>query len=367
MLTCSNCGASVREGARFCTRCGTRLNDPVAPAASGVWGAAVSSETSSSTGEATGGESGSLRPGGTSDGEDAVSERDPDTATVSASIPDEDSDTAAETTGTSDEGFTWSWGTSSNADSGTTDTIDQVDEESGIVLEEAETTASEGEEDSGELVDATEIDIREADDTGSDDVPEEDSEPSPETSDTMLVLEDEEQDTTESETLAAWAEQWESPEADDETGADEASLEPERGEPTPRGQDDATVPSGDAEDSKDSIEDEEDTVTKAERLIGELRSLIPTLARPMPSAPAARVDAAALADELEGAARTNQFEDVREMLRSAREHPRDVDTMLNLAGNVSRLLELLDDRDNLAQIAESAATRLRATIEPTEM
>lgn len=364
MLTCSNCGASVREGARFCTRCGTRLNDPVAPDATGTWGTPVASESGASTGEAADADAGMIRRGETPTGEDAPLERDPDTAAVSASDPANDADTSPPTSGTSDEGFTWSWGTSSASESGTTDSIDQVDEESGIVLEEAETTAAKDEEDTGELVDATEIDIREADDTGSDDMPEEDSEPSPETSDTMLALEDEEQDTAESETLAAWAEQWESPEADDETGADEATPEPDRDEAAP-GDPEVAAPPGAA--AEYSIEDDEDTVTKAERLIGELRSLIPTLVRPLPSPPATRIDAAALANELEGAARTSDFEDVREMLRAAREHPRDVDTMLNLASNVGRLLELLDDRDNLAKTAQSAATRLRSTGEPTEM
>ena len=42
MLTCSNCGTSVREGAKFCTSCGTRLNDTVAtPETTSTWMAAT--------------------------------------------------------------------------------------------------------------------------------------------------------------------------------------------------------------------------------------------------------------------------------------------------------------------------------------
>lgn len=41
MDRCTNCGAAIRPGAKFCTSCGTRLNDEPATAADSSWSAAV--------------------------------------------------------------------------------------------------------------------------------------------------------------------------------------------------------------------------------------------------------------------------------------------------------------------------------------
>lgn len=372
MLTCSNCGASVREGARFCTTCGTRLNDPVAPDATGVWASPVTSEPPASSAESTVAEpiSTSTWSSDTSAQDEGSRGADPnaeaDEAPIASEEPvvntDPDLGTSSTTPPATEEGFTWSWGTSSNGQDGDGRQVaDQVDEESGVVIEEAGT--AETEEDSGELVDATEIDILEVDETES--APDAEANPSPETSDSMLVVEErEDEGEDESETLAAWAEQWETPEPEAGTTMDDTDPESEREDPAESGQADPAVASETVERHSN---EEEDTVARAERLIGELRSIIPTLIRPMPSVPVIESDAAAIADELEGAAQAGQFDDIRETLRAARTNPRDVDTMLSLSGKIDRLIELLDDRDNLAKTAGSAASRLRPVGESTEM
>lgn len=376
MLTCSNCGASVREGARFCTTCGTRLNDPVSPNATSVWATPVASEPAASSAEPTVAEpiATSTWSGETAAQDEGSPAADPHAEAAEAPAASEEPDanadtdpgTSSATPPTTEEGFTWSWGTSSNGQDGDgRQATGQVEEQSGVVLEEGGT--DESDTDSGDLVDATEIDIIEVDETESN--PDEATEPAPETSDSMLVVEEREDDGEaegegDSETLAAWAEQWESPEPEDGTTMDDTGPESEREEPSALGQADTAVESETAERPSD---DEEDTVARAERLIGELRSLIPTLVRPMPSAPVIDFGSAAIADELEGAAQAGQFDDIRETLQAARANPRDVDTMLSLSGKIDRLIELLDDRDNLARTAGSAASRLRPAGESTEM
>ncbi|MDQ3654380.1 MAG: zinc-ribbon domain-containing protein [Chloroflexota bacterium] len=372
MLTCSNCGASVREGARFCTTCGTRLNDPVSPDATDVWATPEASEPAASSAEPAAAESISTSAwsSGTADQGEGSPGADPNAdaaeAPVTAEEPDmnTDSDTSsAAPPATTEESFTWSWGTSSNGQDGEDrQATGQVDEESSVVLEEAGSEASEAEGD--ELVDATEIDILEVDTSEPDPVME--AGPNPETSDSMLVVEEREDDEEgESETLAAWAEQWESPEPDGDSEANDELPEQEPEDPTALDQAaDTAVAAGSMDHSAD---DEEDTVARAERLIGELRSIIPSLVRPMASAPVVDSNSAAIADELEGAAQPGQFDDVRETLQAARANPRDVDTMLSLSGKIDRLLELLDDRDNLARMAGSAATRLRPADDATEV
>lgn len=361
MLTCSNCGASVREGARFCTTCGTRLNDPVASDATSVWNAPFSNVEPAVTGEEPVAVS-ATQSGDSSDDDDAspdsaaTAEADPDAAHDEGS-PDPETD--SEASPTPNEGFTWSWGTSSSTNDGPGQTTDQVDEESGIVLEEADSAAATEDTDPDEPVDATEIDILDVDDSDTGYASSEDDEPDPETSDTMLVVDDDEQPdgAEENETLAAWAEQWESPEPDGDPAPNDERTEPEPEHPTALDQAaDTAVTAGNVEPSPG---DEEDAVARADRLIGELRALIPSLVRPLPAAPTIDADTLAIADELEDAARAGQFDDIRETLLAAREHPRDVDTMLNLSGNIDRLIELLDDRDHLANLAGSAATRLR--------
>jgi hypothetical protein len=364
MLTCTNCGASVREGARFCTSCGTRLNDPIDQEATGSWTTATVSDANPA-GSATD------RPEPAASWSTDAPETDgtPDEAETGETLaatregdmqPETEASTEPDTS--RDEGFTWSWRASTDhpEEDDPADEPNQVDEESGIVIEEGE--SPDPAPDDSELADATEIEILEDDQPGDGQAPEDDV--APETSDSLLVVDETADGQDESETLAAWAGQWEGEEA----GVDDPDRQPLVEAEADIGSEGTTDVSGEqhGDERQAAPDDDEDTVSKAERLIGELRSLIPTLARPMPAPATSVPDPTPLADELEGAARAAQFDDLRETLQAARERPRDVDTMLSLSGKVDRLLELLDDRDNLARTAESAATRLRPGTTPPE-
>ncbi len=376
MLTCSNCGASVREGARFCTTCGTRLNDPVTTDATSVWATPVPSDTAASTDEAF------PDPVWTDAADRAQAVTDDersgevDAAPAAEIEPASEPDVAAveqpaptPSPSTTDDAFNWSWGSPSNADevddAASNRGADEVEVESGVVPDQDDASATGS--DSNELVDATEIEILEVDDSVADAEVDEtptDPDPDPESSDALLVVEDEEDERQEeSETLAAWAEQWQSPDSDNAPGDDTPGILPAPTATPEREQTAAAAPG--------EFEEEEDTVARAERLISELRAIIPTLARPMVAAPdpvvaTNTIDTGSIADELEGAARSGQFDDLRDVLQAARANPRDVDTMLTLSGRVDRLLELLDDRDNLARVSEDAAERLRPTASEPE-
>ncbi|CAN5765385.1 hypothetical protein BH24CHL3_BH24CHL3_10460 [soil metagenome] len=316
MLTCSNCGATLREGARFCTACGTRLNEEVTANPESAWATAS---------------------------EPVVQDAPP------VSAPDPDSDAATGTGGvqpTSDGDFSWTWGDPVEGDS----IEKQASEATGVALDEQVPVKSESEEVDEAIVDATELDILEDDHSTSDEDDAVDADPEQTES---LVSDDEDSvDRGDNETLAAWAEQWD--ESADESAGASASAEA----------DNQRLSGGSGTTSESG--NDEDTVAKAERLLGELRALMPGLVNPRPASPSSPEDPT-VADDLDSAASIGHFDDVSEALLAARDNPRDVDNMLSLAGMVDRLLELLDDRNNLAKTAESAASRLRSSARPTMM
>lgn len=316
MLTCSNCGATLREGARFCTACGTRLNEEVAANLDGAW--TTASEPASH--EAT-----------------SVSAPDqtPGAATVAADPPP-----------TSDGEFSWTWGDPVDDDS----VEEQANEAPNVALDEGDQAGTVSESDDEPIVDATELDILEDDHSTSD---EEDAvSVDVEQQETPASDDEDSVDRGDNETLAAWAEQWDES-ADESAGASATADVDNQGSSGGSG---TTGESG----------NDEDSVAKAQRLLGELRALMPALVNPRPAPPPSPEDST-VADDLESAANIGHFDDVSEALLAARDNPRDVDNMLSLAGMVDRLLELLDDRNNLAKTAESAASRLRSTNRLTTM
>jgi hypothetical protein len=398
MLTCSNCGATIREGAKFCTACGTRLNDSASAPSSNIWAVPEPAPEPNVIVNAA---------------------QEPDVVATSSASP-------ADAAGSG--GFSWSWGSPMAAESSDSTTSPGGDDESGVVISERDAS----EDTTGDTIaDATELEILDdqpsvSDETLVDGVATADAENATDPDASAVIddatastgddepgaetLPDDEGDDT--DTLAAWAGEWESSEvaesqddavdvldtsvkdetapeveaedttADDatvtEAGSDsgdiiveeEATVSEAEIEPVPAIAEAVALgtvsdPAGAAKEVED---DGEDTVAKAERLIGELQAIIPALARPRPAVPAMDSDAAqSVANDLDSAARIGQFDDVRETLLAARDNPRDVDNMLRLSSNVDRLLELLDDRNNLAKTATSAAGRLRKVGEATEV
>jgi hypothetical protein len=90
-----------------------------------------------------------------------------------------------------------------------------------------------------------------------------------------------------------------------------------------------------------------------------LQSLVPRLARPKPVNPKQALIPQRLAEELESATSETQWEDLREILVQARDHPNDITYLMSVSGNAGRLLELMDSRDSLANTALNVAHRLR--------
>lgn len=104
---------------------------------------------------------------------------------------------------------------------------------------------------------------------------------------------------------------------------------------------------------------DEDPLDRARRLIEELRTLIPPPRLYQEETPqAVSVPVEGLRDELESARSRSDFRDLRSALESARERPRDVDTMLEMVGQIDTMVEALDDRDRLATAVERAIARL---------
>ena len=393
MNTCSNCGAAVRPGAKFCTACGTRLNDVSASTATSEWTAGqpasdttrVVEVTETAGHENTAGNgfsaSNTVPARGTSEDESPQessswswrsSPSDP-TSSVPVSVTDEGDDVTTEpssgaeprvfivdkrdeapastsapsnTTDTdaSAEEFTWTWGTPESLEP-------TADDETATSITDAERDAAN----------------RVADD------------------DTPLTMEPATEpfapmrhDQEESFSLPEDADAWSSTRSNSNEsyaraarnvpgqgttgvdGAPDLSLEPHSPEAV-----DATAGSAQADNTVDTTgepgAEDEDPLDRARRLVEELRTLIPP---PRPygkhDPQAASAPLAGLRDELESARSTSDFGDLRSALESARERPRDVDTMLAMVNRIDTMLEALDDRDRLA----SAIDRAIALLEP---
>jgi hypothetical protein len=252
-----------------------------------------------------------------------------------------------------EEAFTWSWNTPAADDNSNETSTDEaappVDDESGVLIE-----TDEPNEQVDGAADLTEVEILDDSPGVSDVVADDDGittgesagdEPAPDTGEVDDLLTSPDDEIESQETLAAWATQWNTPTDSAETRGDEQTREP--------GSDTAD------DEVAEEPNDEEDTVSKAERLIGELRAIIPTLARPKPAQPALSCNPETLASDLDNAAKLGAWDDLRQILLDARDAPRDIDNMLKLASNVDQMLELLDDRNNLAKTANNVAALLR--------
>lgn len=365
MPTCSNCGATVRESARFCTACGTRLNEPAEP---------TSSDWSTATEPAAADTSSSVATSVWESIRQEVTEETGDTTLTTSARTNEHAGVATDdgqesATGDdtgNEEAFTWSWNTPAAQDDD--DVAPPMDDESSVVIDTDEPDAQV--EDAPDL---TEIEILDDSPEVSDVMAGEDGvatgeaagdDPAPDTAEVQDLL-DASDDTVENqETLAAWATQWNTPVEPATTVEDEQAAGEVDAPPIASGvAKEITTAAFDPYATASAPDSEEDTITKAERLIGELRAIIPTLARPKPSQPALSRDPVELATDLDNAANLGDWADLRQVLLAARDNPRDIDNLVKLGANVDQILELLDDRNNLAKTATNVAALLR---QPTD-
>jgi hypothetical protein len=101
---------------------------------------------------------------------------------------------------------------------------------------------------------------------------------------------------------------------------------------------------------------------RASALLDELRTLIPQIGGTGVATTIADtgVRGSSVADDLSRARdEGGEFSSLRRTLESARDNPRDVDTMLDLVNRADRLLALLDSHDALTGAVDEAITKLR--------
>ena len=399
METCSNCGASVRPGAKFCTGCGNRLND-VDTSGSGQsgWDEPARVENAPPSHEATVGRVVSTRivsDGATTPAPEpaVVASEQPATAWTWGSLETDDpaarvpvtTGNGSEQSGSSadsgqepapapsaaSEPFQWSWNTPSSGEPATEATA--TDDESRPVAEsspdniltyrpsDASTIESPGSvtnlgaETSGE--NESDRNAREAEIADM---------PPP-------------YDWRQSVTYGY--KEKSHPEAD--VGSDPVSPAVGRTseEPSPSGLG-ASDSVGDGsiramvgpndEPAPSESTDRSDTATRVLDLLDQLRSLIPELAASRITEPdtSADVTGARTAEregrisevisDLERAReRAGASGNLRPVLEAAMSRPRDMDVVLDLVGQAGRLVELLDERDQLVSAIEQATSALR--------
>ncbi len=110
-----------------------------------------------------------------------------------------------------------------------------------------------------------------------------------------------------------------------------------------------------------------ETESRALDLLEELRSLIPALGAEAPGSEAqpdlamGEVVSAAIQELDHASANVADSSGLRVVLEAARSRPRDVEAVLDLVGQAGSLIDLLDERDRLAAAIERAASTLRAS------
>jgi hypothetical protein len=298
MQTCSNCGSVSRDGAKFCTTCGSRLNEVIDSNASSGW---ESYSTEDETREAPAVAQGVESP------------------VVEAASPEIDPAQAAEPAPTT----SWSWGQSSADDTAETESDQPVNPE-----EDTEVATS----------------------------------------------------STESESLSSWANQWTSPaeepyepdpvtepeydvtsKVDESETTVEAVAEAEVEPDEPAAETSEAVPAVTYADPANVASDEPTPKERAQSLLFELRELIDESFGGSESQAPATSEAStgdALATLNAVGSDDGQFDNLRAILEKAREQPRDVDTMLNLLGEINSLIALVDSHERLVTAVETAKGQL---------
>jgi hypothetical protein len=426
MERCSNCGAAVRPGAKFCTSCGTRLNLDQAstqPAAAS-WTQPADDETEVSTPAVTPEEepSGQVeeRAGTTAAtdtdaaGSVVTDDTGDDTASSSswrwgsstseqpASAPDA-SEAATEAKAAPEpsresDGATWSWGQQPQS-------TQPADEPEPATTDEEATTV-EGTEDAPRDTAWTSRWPSMADDTDTASPPEATAETAPAEESPANRLADaldeeaateqdtgeqlESRETAEEASSAGTAEtpastenalaastsgwSWGQTRVDEEEVATESeTIVPTTADASAGLSDASDVEEGESITAVDSTALAEEaqapeTATddnarqRATALLDELRALLPQIGGAGVASTIADTGerGSNVADELSHARdEAGEFSSLRRTLESARDNPRDVDTMLDLVNRADRLLALLDSHDALAGAVDDAITKLR--------
>jgi hypothetical protein len=401
MQRCSNCGAAVRPGAKFCTSCGTRLNLDQAPTPSTgtTWGtSATTDETLVATPAVT------PEPEERAETTDTMAATDTDAAGSIVSEPATEAGTGAaqgadaitgspwraqttdavtereardaETTETasttepapSSASTSWTWGQRSpstpepeaTADAERTDATTTPPKETSWTsrwpsmggAEEPTTGATEATEDESPadpFADALEAEPTTPETTETEETGASTTENAPSTAWIWGQPVAEETDAvTESETIVPAA----ATNNEDASAALDAVPEVERVTVA-----DATAPAGEA-----VVTGDDSARQRAAALLDELRTLLPQIGGSGAVAVTEATSAAGggVADELSRARdEAGEFSGLRRTLESARDYPRDVDTMLDLVSRADRLLALLDSHEALRRAVDDAITQLR--------
>lgn len=395
METCSNCGATNRPGAKFCTSCGVRL-PALSPQTTADWDRPASGSTSASAATTV---------------TTSTPEPEPVADTMATSSPVEDdaaaTDARDDTIGEPPEPATTAADAPLAATSDDTDTASAPEDRSPWSWGQTETSPR---DDTGGSIAADEP---QADATADDTDPTAEAEPLPETpeaegDDTAASTGGPEGDT--SSTLSNWASQWTgeyaaAPETGDEqrsSAEDEADTDRSDADASSPPSDElepalsaattgsATAQSGLTSASGTGVEppalagddaltsatpgsdDQAGAMQRAGDLLDELRGLLPMLAAP-PVAAAVEAPMPAIADDTTLAADTSGIADdlaaaradavdttdLRRVLEGARNRQRDVDTMIDIVGRIDPMLATLDAHDRYAAAIDQAVAQLR--------
>lgn len=374
MQTCSNCGVAVRPGAKFCTACGTRLNDVESnTGGASSWGvstpvedtpaATVPSEDDSTPEQPVVDERSETAPDATSTPSTAWTWGSTETDNPAERIPvtQTDNDSAASSSGIDDaaapasgpasnQPFQWSWGSSSAT--------------------ETEETRGSGEPSTDETLSSQPADA----DGGNDDDTPQSAEVivAPSADDDRAGREEREAELADAAPPYDWRQSvtYTYKEKSPTVDSSAVDMPAEDGSDAP-----ASTLFADSDGYGSGMVDETGTTdaqTRAVELIDELRSLIPTLGA---TAAIASTDVAepggsvfdregAIGDivsDLERA--TNGIgtsDDLRAVLEAAQSRPRDMDVILDLVARAGSLIDLLDERDRLAAAIERAVSSLRS-------
>lgn len=392
MNTCSNCGVAVRPGAKFCTSCGTRLNDVSASAASSEWTSGQPARDEESV-PGTSGVSGAMSETGVSTASDGTRV---DLPTVDAS----ESPDAASSPSTSEEASSsWSWRSSPSDIDTPTSAPNDAEDQPAAALTSEESRVFTPEKRDAELAPSPEADASSDEFTwtwGSSDSPDSASDDEADTSSTVseqgaasvedTPLATEPDAISDANTVGGANDGQDSSASPHEQFWAAGSGSGDTSNPSPAASGDADLameadtvhaqqpPFAEEDDPDPSAapgepalaSTEEDPLDRARRLVDELRTLIPPPRLYQEDAPQALGATASasvpegLQGDLESARSSTDFGELRSALESARERPRDVDTMLELVGRIDTMLEALDDRDRLASAVDRAIGQLGA-------